>query len=457
MKKIVSLLLVGCLSVSMLVGCKKEEVSTPTIGVDNVISTDNQENIAEQVPIETLPLELGDTDKVNVLFQGNPEVIELVEAAYNNMAAMKVVKGHSVHTYMNESVNESILIWDNETSNLKTIVEYDCAEEAEEHTEDDSCGTRVVQYLICDEGVYTEYTVTESLEDGSLISVDKSYYTGDSSDNFKELFTGLFSASLQEEPVDWEGRPHYHLKANPEWFGTYDAYIDCETLTLSRLFASSESLEMLIDFEESDEMVAVPDEVVEATKDIALGDKPEPQSYCILPPLGSPELKNMNSFNVGGVDIAIGQLMGSVLNAQFDGWHCELDAYYDTQGYITDDGGKVPVGAYATYVLECDDDEYTGIIMVYAVNNTNEEIDPEDCVIACFGMLYATEYVYGYPVTMLDMCVAQGGNYSFVESFVGTLGTWDCDGYDIYVSYDYDELAIIYVVNEELFGQFYPN
>lgn len=452
MKKIISLLLVGCLSISLLAGCKKEEQLAPTVDIESVVGT---ETASDDSVRETASAQVEDSETAVILFEGNSTVIDLVEVAYNNMASAMAICGTSTYVYSDGSSDVSTIVWNNESSNLKTMRIYDCAGSTEGHVEDESCNTRVTQYLICEDGVYTEFTVTESLEDGSVVSVNKAYFNGDSSDDFRELFSGLFSASLQEEPVDLNGRPHYYLKANPEWFGTYDAYIDCETSKLSRLELNDDSFQFFIDFEESDELIEVPAEVLDSTKDIVLENKPEAQSYVLMPSLGGPELGDMKSFNIGGVDIIIGETLGSVLNAQFDGWHCGLDAYYNAQGYITDDGGKVPADSYVMYYIESEDEDYSGIIAVYAVNNTDVEIDVEDCVIACFGMLYATEYVYGRPVTMLDMCIAQGGDYSFIENNIGVLGTWHRDHYDIYISNDYDELAILYVVNEELFEQFY--
>lgn len=468
MKKILSLALIGCASVALLAGCKKEEAPVPTVALPPIIET--QETLIEEVVEETIDTTIAPDDEQteqNVEQENKeqadnpsgessdiPSAVSLVTTAYNKMMDMDYVQATSKST-SSSNISTSTLLWENKTGRMKLTSDYQSLSENKELIDGAAVDARhETSYLVCEDGIYIEYNERSFSLNGEWTTptVSRHYYDGDVNDEFRELFSCAIGLAVQNELVELNGRPHYYLTPISEEFEGYNMYIDSEELTVSRLEQKDTDFEFTLDFEEVFEGVVVPEDILKAAANTPLGDKPDAKQYTIMPPLGSEQMSDSRSLTVGGVTLTIGNTMDTMLNAQFDGWECVLDAYYDEDGYITDDGGKVPAGAYACYYLESDDEDFSGIVVVYAVNKFEQESDIEDCIISGFMHIYSTEYIYGRPLTLLDACVSLGDNYEILNtSYGGGVLQWTFEDYLVMAVGSVDEINWMYVVNEDMY------
>ena len=455
-KKIVMLCLISIMS-TLLFGCTPPTTTHPVVDNPEVLTSLESTSPTEQIPEATVP-EVVPTEAPVDIDIPDEEVTaaNLVLGAYNKMRAAEKIKAVSVSK--SEGFDENFtVIWDNATGEVLSVMER-TPQQAQSTQQSNELGMeaeiqiiplKVVECVVRENDCYVTYAaIYEYAEDGTWILRDceKEQMGPYGPSDFYELFAGILNLQLMDETVMLNGEPHYYLVYDRDAGGdAWDMYIKCSDGSLSRLEWKDEWGDYTVDFEEIKESVAVPDDILQAAAGQTLPDA-EPEDIVVLfPELGHDIFAKPTQITLGAQTLAIGESARFVADG-IPGYECTLDAYYKDGKYLHDDGGQVPAGAYAQYFMS---GTYTAEVVFITYNPTQQDVNPEECVIVGIAFEYLEE-IAERELTLLDAVTSLGVDYEILATnFGGNIVKWKQDDASIYVASSYDEINFMFIVRPD--------
>jgi hypothetical protein len=222
-------------------------------------------------------------------------------------------------------------------------------------------------------------------------------------------------------------------------------YIKCSDGSLSRLEWKDEWGDYTVDIEETEEPVTVPDDILQAAAGQTLPNAEPEDIVVFFPELGHDIFAKPTQITLGAQTLAIGESARFVADG-IPGYECTLDAYYKDGEYLHDDGGQVPAGAYAQYFMS---GTYTAEVVFITYNPTQQDVDPEECVIVGVAFEYLDE-IAERELTLLDAVTSLGVDYEILATnFGGNIVKWQQDDASIYVASSYDEINFMFIVRPD--------
>lgn len=455
-KKIVMICLIGIMS-TLLFGCTPPTTTQPVVDIPEVSTPVDAEKPTEQISETTVP-EVIPTETPVEIDIPDEEVtsVNLVLGAYNKMRIAEKIKAISVSK--NEGFDEKFtVIWDNATGEVLSVIERipqqtQSAQQSNElgmEAEIQIIPLKAVECVIRENGCYVTYeAVYEYAEDDTWIMREcvREQMGPYGPSDFYELFAGILNLQLMDETVMLNGEPHYYLVYDKDaGEEARDMYIKCSDGSLSRLEWKDEWGDYTVDIEETEEPVTVPDDILQAAAGQTLPDA-EPEDIVVwFPESGHDIFAKPTQITLGAQTLAIGESARFVADG-IPGYECTLDAYYKDGEYLHDDGGKVPAGAYAQYFMS---GTYTAEVVFITYNPTQQEIDPEECVIVGIAFEYLEE-IAERELTLLDAVISLGVDYEILATnFGGNIVKWKQDDASIYVASSYDEINFMFIVRPD--------
>lgn len=455
-KKIVMTCLISIMS-TLLFGCTPPTTTHPVVDNPEVLTSLESTSPTEQIP-ETTVHEVAPTEAPVEVDIPDEEVTaaNLVLGAYNKMRVTEKIKAVSVSK--DEGFDEKFtVIWDSTTGEVLSVMER-IPHQAQSTQQSNEPGMeaeiqiiplKVVECVVRENDCYVTYEATyEYAEDGTWILRDceKERMGPYGPSDFYELFAGILNLQLMDETVMLNGEPHYYLvydrDAGEE---AWDMYIKCSEGSLSRLEWKDEWGDYTVDIEETEEPVTVPDDILQAAAGQTLPDAEPEDIVVFFPELGHDIFAKPTQIALGAQTLAIGESARFVADG-IPGYECTLDAYYKDGKYLHDDGGQVPAGAYAQYFMS---GTYTAEVVFITYNPTQQDVNPEECVIVGIAFEYLEE-IAERELTLLDAVTSLGVDYEILTTnFGGNIVKWKQDDASVYVASSYDEINLMFVVRPD--------
>ena len=455
-KKIVMICLIGIMS-TLLFGCTPPTTTQPVVDIPEVSTPVDAEKPTEQIPEATVP-EVAPTETPVGIDIPDEEVtsVNLVLGAYNKMRIAEKIKAVSVSK--NEGFDEKFTVmWDSTTGEVLSVMERiphqtQSTQQSNEpgmEAEIQIIPLKAVECVIRENGCYVTYeAVYEYAEDGTWIMREcaREQMGPYGPSDFYELFAGILNLQLMDETVMLNGEPHYYLVYDRDADGdAWDMYIKCSDGSLSRLEWKDEWGDYTVDIEETEEPVTVPDDILQAAAGQTLPDAEPEDIVVFFPELGHDIFAKPTQITLGAQTLSIGESARFVADG-IPGYECTLDAYYRDGEYLHDDGGKVPAGAYAQYFMS---GTYTAEVVFITYNPTQQDVNPEECVIVGIAFEYLEE-IAERELTLLDAVTSLGSDCEILATnFGGNIVKWKQDDASIYVASSYDEINFMFIVRPD--------